>query len=297
MQEFKKQFPEILFDEPLNKYSTFAVGGPADFFYKAKKTSDIQAIINFAKTKNIPFFVMGGGSNILFDDKGFRGLIIKIEASNVEFNGEEVTAECGVTIAKFLKESIEHGLSGIEEWTSLPGTIGGAVRGNAGCNGIETKDILVKAEILDPESGKITIVSTKDLKYGYRESILKKSNQIVLKAVFKLKKREISPEEQQKLLDKYRETRLTKQPFNLSGGSFFKNPSKENPAGMLIEKAGLKGKTIGKAQVSEKHANFLINLGGATSEDIKQLANLIKKEVKDKFNIELKEEVQILAIK
>lgn len=294
-KEFTGNFPKIIFNEKLSKYSTFQIGGPADFFYKIKNNSEITNIINFCKNKKIPYFILGGGSNILFDDKGFRGMVIKIETNNVEIKNNKIIADAGVLISRLLNESIKNNLSGLEKWIGLPGTVGGAVRGNAGCNGLETKDVLASAAILETKTGKTKNVANKYFKFGYRYSRLKDTNEILLNAVFQLKKRRFSREEQKKMMNEIQKTRLGKQPFGRTAGSFFKNPSKNHPAGKLIEDAGLKGKIIGKAQIPKKHANFFVNLGNASSRDIIELAKLVKHEVKAKFGIELKEEVQIIS--
>ncbi|MBT4917095.1 UDP-N-acetylmuramate dehydrogenase [Candidatus Peregrinibacteria bacterium] len=293
-KEFKDKFPSGLVDEPLSRYCTFLVGGPADMLYRAQNTTDIPELISFAKAQEIPYLIIGGGSNLLFDDKGFRGLVIKIECRRINIDGDEITADSGVTVAELLNFSIRNGLSGLEKWIGLPGTVGGAVRGNAGCNGLETKEVIVKATILSSETGETREVDNEYFEYDYRTSLLKETGEIVLNATFKLANTSISKEEQLKVMQEIKQFRQQAQPYGSSSGSFFKNPSLEQPAGMLIDQAGLKGKTVNKTQISEKHGNFLLNLGGATSEDIKELANLAKQEVKAKFDIELEEEVQIL---
>lgn len=295
VKQLKKEFSDIRLNEPLKSHCTFHIGGPADMFYKAKNTEEIPKLIKIAKAHSLPYFIFGGGSNILFDDKGFRGLVIKIETQNIEINNNEITADAGVLISELIKESIKNEFSGLEKWIGLPGTVGGAIRGNAGCNGLETKDILISATILDPKTNKIKKISKSHFKFSYRNSYIKNTDEIILNATFKLKKRPISEKKILEITKFIQQERFLKQPLGLSCGSFFKNPSPANPAGLLIEKAGLKGKTIGKAQVSEKHANFLINLGGATAEDIKKLIKLIKREIKKKFNINLEEEVQVLS--
>jgi UDP-N-acetylmuramate dehydrogenase len=293
--ELTKNFPKIKVDEDLKKHCTFMIGGPADYFYECRDSDELPKIIKAAKILKIPFFIFGAGSNILFDDKGFRGLIIKMESKKIEVKEDFIKADAGVMISQLIKESLKNRLSGLEKWAGLPGTVGGAVRGNAGCNGLETNDILVRATVFNPESEEIKEIKVKDLNYSYRKSSLKETEEIVLNATFKLKEAEISEEEQENLMKEVNKKRLGKQPFGKTTGSFFKNPSPENPAGMLIEKAELKGKTIGKAQISEKHANFFLNLGGASSCDIIKLAKLAKSQVEAEFGILLEEEVQILS--
>lgn len=279
---------------PLKKHSTLFVGGKADYFYELHDISQLPDLIKWANERGLPFLLIGGGSNIVFDDAGFRGLIIKNKSQNIAFNELEVTVDSGMTVAQLILEMVKHGLSGLEPWVGLPGTVGGAVRGNAGCNGLETKDCLIKALILDPITLEIQEVPTSYFEYKYRSSKLKKSPGICLNATFQLQKSPYTPEQQREIMKEIRSSRVAKQPFGSSVGSFFKNPSPTQSAGMLIEKAGLKGKIIGKAQISDKHANFLINLGGATSKDILDLANCAKTAVKQQFSIDLEEEVQFV---
>lgn len=296
-EECLKHLAEVLFDEPLEKYSTFRIGGKADFFYKLKNKDLLPSIIKFCHIKKLPIFIFGGGSNILFDDKGFRGFVIKIETDQIAINGSNIKADAGILISRLIKESAEKGLTGLEKWVGLPGTVGGAVRGNAGCNGLETKDILTGATIMDFKTGKIKQVKNTYFHYNYRDSKIKRTGEIVLDATFELKKRTFSVKKQQEIMDEIRKFRLEKQPFGKTTGSFFKNPSPDTPAGMLIDQAGLKGKILGKAQISTKHGNFFLNLGGASYKEMIQLARLAKREVKRKFNINLEEEVQIVSEK
>lgn len=304
MQKFSQQFPDIIStipsiikNEPLAKYSTFKIGGPADFFYRLKNTPELPRIITLFRKHKIPIFIFGGGSNVLFDDKGFRGLVIKIETQNLQVKKTAITADAGILISQLLQRSIKEKLTGLEPWEGLPGTVGGAVYGNAGCNGLETKDILTKATLFNPKTGKFHKVTKNYFSYRYRYGKLKKSHEILIDTTFKLKKRNISSQQQQKILEKYKTYRVQKQPFGFTTGSFFKNPSKTSPAGMVIEKVGLKGKTIGKAQISTKHGNFFLNLGGASCKDIIALARLAKRLVKAKFKLNLEEEVQIVGEK
>lgn len=297
LTELKKGFPEIILNEPLKNHCTFQVGGNADFFYILKYIERLPRIIKLAKSLKVPYLLIGRGSNLLFDDKGFRGLVIKNETTGIVFKNNEVTAESGVIVSKLVNESVKKGLSPLEKWAGLPGTVGAAVYGNAGCNSLETKDILTSAKILDPNLGRIKPVKNSYFKFKYRSSKLKKSNEILISATFSLKKSKLSKEEIADLIKEIHGSRIEKQPLGLSSGSFFKNPSKENPAGMLIDKCGLKGHQIGGAKISEKHANFLLNTGKATTKDIISLARLAQREVKKKFKFTLSPEVQILSDK
>lgn len=339
-EKFKSRFPEILINEPLKKYSTFQIGGPADYFYHLKDTALLASLIDFAKNHEIPFFILGAGSNILFDDSGFRGLIIKIESDHISFQENDdhyaLVADAGALVSKLLQFSLDEGLTGLEKWIGLPGTVGGAVRGNAGCNGLETKDILINAVLFNPETSQITIQPVEYFDYDYRESRIKPGhpdyeNQIVLSASFRVSKRQVSAEQQLAQINCIRQVRLKAQPPGLTTGSFFKNPldysqmasgllsnfpkvgklesRKVNqpplpdtstppshlPAGMLIDLAGLKGHTIGHAQISPKHGNFFMNLKGqATSKDMLALSQLAQSTVFEKFGIHLTPEVVIV---
>jgi len=291
---FKAKFPDIIFAEPLARYSTFRIGGPADYFYRLKDSALLPDLINFAKEHSLKYFLFGGGSNILFHDDGFRGLVIHLESSKLEIKDDQVIADAGVSIPQLIKAAIESHLFGLEKWGGLPGTVGGAVRGNAGCNGLETKDILVEAKLFNPQTSQLHTENNSFFNFSYRSSTIKKTGEIVLQAVFQLRKSEISIDEQKKLLAEITRERASKQPPGSSCGSFFKNPSPETPSGKLIDQAGLKGTKIGGAQISEKHGNFFMNTGSATFADMLALAELAKKEVKSKFGIALEEEIQIV---
>lgn len=292
--KFRELFPEIVAQERLAPYSTFQIGGPADLFYRLRERSELGSLVKMAKNLDVPVFILGGGSNILFADEGFRGLVIKMELNSYRFSESAVWAEAGVIMAMLLNEMAKEGMSGLEGWMGLPGTVGAAVRGNAGCNGLEVRDCLVEAEIFDPESGEISLKEKDYFNFGYRESRLKHSKEIVLAATFALKKREGSAEDQKALMAQIRRGRIEKQPFGATTGSFFKNPAAETPAGLLIEKAGIKGHTIGGAQISEKHGNFFLNLGGATAAEMRQLCEFVQTKVYEKFGVKLEPEVQIL---
>lgn len=293
-KKFTETFENAQINEDLSLHTTFRIGGTSDLFYRLKQNQDLPKLISFTKKHSIPYLIIGSGSNLFFDDEGYRGLIIKCETSNITQDGEDLTVDAGVQVLKLVKFSIEKGLQGLENWGGLPGTVGGAVRGNAGCHGLETKDILVSATIYDTEKEQIKDVDNNYFEFDYRHSKLKSNKDILISARFKLKNLEITPEEQQTLVDHARTFRLTKQPFGFTTGSFFKNPAPDKPAGMLIDQAGLKGHAVGDAFVSEVHANFLMNKGKSSSKDMHTLISKIKKEVKTKHGIDLIEEVQII---
>ena len=251
----------------LKKYTTFKIGGPAGYFFTAKNKRDLIKAIKWAKNKNLPFFILGAGSNVLFSDKGYRGLVIKFQNQK-------------------LSQLVNRGL----EWAvGIPGTVAGAIWGNAGAFGKSMKDVAKSVEVFDVKDGKIKILSNKDCQFGYRDSIFKKNhNLIILSAEIKQKKSNL------KKIKEYLAYRKKTQPLNFpSAGSIFKNP-KNYSAGELIEKAGLKGKKIGGAQISNVHSNFIVNLGTARAQDVLSLMKLIKKTVDKKFKVKLEEEIIIL---
>ena len=298
--KIQAQFPGVIFNEKLSKYSTFQVGGPADFFYKvdsldAQSLNTLSALLSFAKEVSIPVFFLGGGSNTLFADEGFRGLIIKIESREIEkLDNSQLKVDAGVPIPSLIMYSAENSLTGLEPWMGLPGTVGGALRGNAGCNGLETSDILKEATLLNLNDFTVHTVDSSYFEYSYRSSKIKKQPELVLQAVFQLQPREISLEEQKERIKEFNQLRIKKQPFGSTTGSFFKNPNPKQPAGMLIEQIGLKGHQHGKAKISDKHANFFLNLGGATAKEILELSQLAIDKVKESFGLTLEPEVVYL---
>jgi UDP-N-acetylmuramate dehydrogenase len=293
--EIEKELPKIQKNISLAKYTTFKIGGRAKYFFIAKNKKDLVLAVKVAKKNKLPFFVLGGGSNILVSDAGYKGLIIKNETKNFRIKKEKIISESGVPLSRIIEVAIKKGLGGLEEGSGIPGTIGGAVYGNAGWSkGKWTIGKLIeKVEILWP-NGKIEKLGKKWLSFGYRNSRFKKikiNKPIILEIVLRLKKKKVKDlkKKQQEILN----IKKRKFPHGLSAGSIFKNP-KGFFAGKMIEKCGLKGKKIGGAKISEKHANFIINLGKAREKDVKKLINLIKKQIKNKFRKILEEEIQYL---
>ncbi len=306
-EKLKKILPGLQKNIPLKNYTTFKIGGPAKYFFRARKKEDLIKAIKTAKEFNLSFFILAGGSNLLISDKGFKGLVIKNEARNFEIKKEKIIAESGAILDKVVERAVKVGLAGLEKGSGIPGTLGGAVYGNAGCpkGDWEIGKLIKEVELLMP-NGKIKRVGKNWLSFQYRNSRLKKTRDkkpIILEVILKLKKRRPKPPHHNigsggKDLKKRRQEilkiRSEKIPPGFSAGSIFKNPSKK-PAGFLIEKCGLKGKKIGKAQISQEHANFIVNLKGAKATDVLKLINLAKKKVKNKFGINLKEEIQFLG--
>lgn len=258
---------------------------------EAISTEEVMEALEWAQDRDMPVYVFGGGSNLLFDDEGFRGLVIRMRSHGLEVRGDEIWAEAGVVMAKVVKAAAEAGLTGLEEWNGLPGSVGGAVLGNAGCFGVETKDVLKEASVYLPGEG-VKTVEVDFFEYRYRWSRFKKETGVILNAVFKLRKG--SPEAIQEKMTAVARTRIQKQPPGSSTGSFFRNPPGDH-AGRLIEAAGLKGKQVGKAMISTAHANFMMNMGGASSVDVLTLSEQIQNEVERQFGIRLEREVVYVA--
>jgi len=277
---------------PLAPYTTFGIGGKADLFYTAKKPEELIYAVRTAQKLKYPYVVLGGGSNVLVSDAGFRGVVIKNECRRIWVNHDSITCQSGASLDEVVNLACEHALSGLEFSAGIPGTVGGAVRGNAGAYGRAVGDVLCGAVILT-RKGEIKEVGNDYFQFGYRESILKKTEDILLSATFKLKK------QNKKKIEKKIEEYLRKREENLplkekSAGCFFKNVilnDEKIPAGFLLEQIGAKGMQKGGAKVFTGHANILINGGDATAEDVVKLAGELKRRVKRKFGIHLEEEI------
>ena len=315
-QKIKKELPKIRINVPLKNHTTFKIGGPAKFFYVAKTKEDLIKAILVAKKLNLPFYFLGGGSKLLVSDKGFEGLIIKIKNSELKIKDSKIIIGAGVILRRLTKIASENGLSGMEWATGIPGAmVGGAVRGNAGAFDGSMKKIVKKVETFDIKKEKIINLKSKDCKFDYRTSIFKqKSNLVVLSCQIQLKKKK-----KEIVVKKMREClsyRQKSHPLNFpSGGSIFENfPLSKKlfknfqelvqfeklgkiPAGFLIAQCGLVGKKFGNVKISEKHANFIVNLGNGKAKDVKKLIEFIKKKVRDKFGVDLREEIQYLNYK
>lgn len=290
---------QVLEDEPLSNHTSFKVGGPAKYLVYPKTISEIISIIELCEKNNMPYYVMGKGSNLLVSDKGYEGTIIKLNAefSNInisQLSKEEylVRAQAGISLAKMAKFLASNGLAGFEFAAGIPGTLGGAVTMNAGAYDGEIKDIIIGATVLDKDCNLINL-SKEELELGYRSSIIQKEGYIVLEVEFVFNKGD-SDEIFAKIID-LNNRRRDKQPLEYpSAGSAFKRPE-GNYAGKLIMDCGLKGYSIGGAQVSTKHCGFVINKGSATATDVSDLLNHIKKVVYEQFGVPLEQEVKMLG--
>lgn len=299
----------------LAEYTTFKIGGPAKYFFVAESEINLIKIIKFARQEKIPFFVFGEGSNLLISDKGFCGLAIKIKNSEIKIKKTKIYAQAGANLGNVLRVCAKNGLTGLEWAAGIPGTVGGAIYGNAGAFGSSIRDSISAVRVLNfGKGGIVQKFSNKKCKFGYRDSIFKNNkNLFILSAEFAFKKGKC--EEIKKTIKDNIKKRSKKQPKEFSAGSIFKNQKsvKKNkeliknnpelekfliknsiPAAVLIERSGLSGKKMGRARVSTVHANFIINSGGAKAKDVKKLIDLIKKKVKNKFNVDLEEEIRII---
>ncbi len=338
----EEHLPKIQKNISLAKYTTFKIGGPARYFFVAKNKEDLIRAIKTAKKLKLRFsnsrlnihtlanqgsaerrdsgarqvLILGGGSNVLFSDRGFNGLVINFQFSIFNFQKDgTIYAGAGTKLEDIVKLATKESLTGLEWAAGIPGTVGGAVYGNAGAFNSVTGDIVKSVEILDFKTLKIKNFSKKDCKFFPKNTIFKnRKNLIILSVVFKLKKG--NKKQVQKKIKEYLSYRKKSHPFNLSSaGCAFKNyklkiknkkllkefPELKEfnkmgmvPASYLVEKSGLKGKKIGGAQISTKHANFIVNLEKAKAKDVIKLIKLAKQKVKKKFGVNLEEEVQII---
>lgn len=287
----------ITFDEPLSKHTTWKIGGPADVFVVPSNMEQLQRLMNVCTDNQLPWYVIGRGSNLLVRDGGIRGVVIKLGDN---FSAVSVTEDhrlialAGRSYVSAANTAIRSGLQGLEFATGIPGSVGGAVMMNAGAHGGETREVLLSADILE-EDGSIRTLQNEDLQFAYRYSILKDHPRIVVKAEFQL--RPGSTEEMQEKTRGWLKRRQATQPLALPNcGSVFRNPEGTH-AGHLIEQAGLKGKVIGGAQISDLHANFIVNINKAKASDVESLIELVKTTIDEKFGITLIPEVRIVGEK
>lgn len=281
----------ILKDEPMSAHTTFRIGGPADYFAMPSSAEEIRRIVSLCIEREIPYYIIGNGSNLLVGDKGFRGVIIQIfkNMREIRIDGETVTAQAGALLSKVAAAAYEAGLTGFEFASGIPGTLGGAVRMNAGAYGGEIRQVLKSADVLTPEGEALTL-PVEEMKMGYRTSIVSKMDYVVLGAQLSLEKGQ--KEEIRARMDELKEKRVSKQPLEFgSAGSTFKRPEGYF-AGKLIEDAGLRGYRVGNAQVSEKHCGFVINRGGATAAEVTELMDYIIRRVEETSGVHLDPEVK-----
>ena len=280
--------------EPMKNHTTFRVGGEADYFVLPKTTEEVKGIVALCQEMDMPYYILGNGSNLLVGDKGYRGVIIQIykEMNEITVEGNRIKVQAGALLSKIGSVALNAELTGFEFAAGIPGTMGGAVVMNAGAYGGEMKDVLEDVTVLTPE-GQILVLKNEELELGYRTSVVRKKGYIVLEATIALE--EGNKETIKARMDELRVQRTTKQPLEYpSAGSTFKRPEGYF-AGKLIQDAGLRGFQVGGAQVSDKHCGFVINKENATAADVVELMNQVSAIVKEKFGVELEPEVKRLG--
>ena len=288
IDSFKKIYndSEIKIDENMSNHIHFKVGGPVDILLIPSKVSQVVETLKICKNENIPYFIIGNGSNLLVKDGGIRGVVIKLSnLLSIEVKDNTIKASSGTLLEDVSKKAVENSLTGFEFACGIPGSVGGAVFMNAGAYDGEIKNVIKEAEVLDRD-GNIMVLSKKELELGYRTSKVMKDNLLVLSATFELTKGD--KEKIQERVNELTEKRESKQPLEYpSAEGYF--------AGKLIQDAGLKGASVGGAAVSEKHSGFVINKDGATAEDVLNLIAHVQNEVKKQFGVELHTEVRIIG--
>lgn len=299
-QEFRNQLCGIVgsdntyLDEPMSRHTTFRIGGPADYYVTPHSKEEIRDVIQACREAQIPYYILGNGSNLLVGDKGYRGVVIQIfkNFSDIQVEGLGIRAKAGALLSRIAKTAMTNGLTGMEFAAGIPGTLGGAVMMNAGAYGGEMKDILKEAVVLT-ENGEFLTLTAQELELGYRTSVIAKKRYFVLEAKLALKKG--ASEEIQAIMEDLHGRRVSKQPLEYpSAGSTFKRPAGYF-AGKLIMDAGLRGFSVGDAQVSEKHCGFVINKGRATAEDVRNLMDEVIRKVQETSGVTLEPEVKMLG--
>lgn len=285
---------KVLFNVPMRDHTSFKIGGPADAMVFPESIEEVQAIVVYCNSRGIPLFVLGNGSNLLVRDGGIRGVVIKISDCMdwVRVEGETIVAGCGITLHRLAQVALDASLSGLEFASGIPGTLGGAIYMNAGAYEGTMKDVVYQVEVVDREGKHKTYIGD-EIAFEYRDSIIQRNNLVAVEARVRLRGTAKSD-----ILAKMRELdekRKKKQPLKMpSAGSTFKRPP-DHFAGKLIEEAGLMGFRIGGAQVSTLHAGFVVNLGGATSADVINLIDEIRRRVYEHAGVELTPEIKVVG--
>lgn len=284
----------VLVDEPMKKHTTFRIGGPADYYVLPKTIEEVKKVTTLCKESEIPYYVLGNGSNLLVSDEGYRGVIIQLyrNMNQIEVEGTTIRAQVGALLSQIAGEALRHSLTGFEFAAGIPGTLGGAVVMNAGAYGGEMKDVLQEVTALSKE-GEVKVLTREELDLGYRTSVIGREGYIALEAVIALK--DGQEDEIRSTMEDLKERRTTKQPLEYpSAGSTFKRPEGYF-AGKLIQDTGLRGFSVGGAQVSEKHCGFVINKDNATAKDVIELMREVSDRVEAKFGVPLEPEVKKLG--
>lgn len=294
--DLRKKLENVLIDEPMSKHTSFQTGGNADVFVKLEKEEELSYVLQYAKNNEIPITIIGNGTNLLVKDGGIRGIVIQLNFKNIEItnldNKTIIKAGAGVTLAKLATIAKENNATGLEFAIGIPGTLGGAIKMNAGAYGSEMQNVIKSTKYIDLD-GNIKTIKNDEHQFEYRNSIFSKIDGIILESVIELQQGNI--EEIATKMKENMKSRIEKQPVDKpSAGSTFKRGNGYITA-QLIDECGLKGYKIGGAEVSIKHAGFVINTGNATSKDILSLIEYIQEKVYEKFNIKIEPEVQIIG--
>ncbi|MFR6021971.1 MAG: UDP-N-acetylmuramate dehydrogenase [Clostridia bacterium] len=298
LEKSKLNKENLYYDEPMVKHTSFKIGGPADAFIKVDNIEELKETLDLSKKNQIPLTIIGNGSNILVTDKGIRGITAKLNLKDIEIKNENnkqiIKVEAGVPVGLLAQKLLKEEITGFEELSGIPGTIGGAVIMNAGAHGKELKDILKKVTAMD-YNGNIHEFTNEECQFSYRNSRFQKEKYIILQATLELEKGN-STEIKEKM-DEYMQFRKEKQPIEYpNAGSTFKR-GEDFVTAKLIDEAGLKGYKIGGAQVSEKHAGFIVNVDNATAKDVIELTDYIKEKIEEKFGKKINLEIQIIGEK
>ncbi|MDY0256437.1 UDP-N-acetylmuramate dehydrogenase [Gudongella oleilytica] len=293
MKLFDEQdFVDIRFDEPMSAHTSFKIGGPADVLIRITSEEEMEKALRVSRERNVPLFIMGNGSNLLVKDGGIRGVVLKINDGfdHVRIDDDTIYAQAGALLTAVSKAALRESLEGLEFASGIPGTIGGAISMNAGAYGGEMKDVVTLVRAIDKYGRKLQL-SGHEMEFAYRNSRVKRDDLIVLDVAIKLKKGDYT-----KIDGKMKELtvqRTSKQPLEMpSAGSTFKRPEGYF-AGKLIEDSGLRGLRHGDAQVSEKHCGFVVNRGKSTCKEVLELIEVVRKTVRDKFEVELEMEIKL----
>ena len=299
LEKSKLNKENLYYDEPMAKHTSFKIGGPADVFIKVDNIEELKEILKLSKENKIPLTIIGNGSNILVTDKGIRGITAKLNFKNIKIeniadNKEKIDVDAGVPVGLLAQKLLKEEIAGFEELSGIPGTIGGAVIMNAGAHGKELKDILKKVTAMD-YNGNIHEFTNEECLFSYRNSRFQKEKYIILQATLELEKGN-STEIKEKM-NEYMQFRKEKQPIEYpNAGSTFKR-GEDFVTAKLIDEAGLKGYKVGGAQVSEKHAGFIVNVDNATAKDVIELTDYIKEKIEEKFGKKINLEIQIIGKK
>lgn len=299
LENSKLNKENLYYNEPMAKHTSFKIGGPADVFIKVDNIEELKEILKLSKENKIPLTIIGNGSNILVTDKGIRGITAKLNFKNIKIeniadNKEKIDVDAGVPVGLLAQKLLKEEIAGFEELSGIPGTIGGAVIMNAGAHGKEIKDILKKVTAMDYD-GNIYEFTNEECQFSYRNSRFQKEKYIILQATLELEKGN-STEIKEKM-DEYMQFRKEKQPIEYpNAGSTFKR-GEDFVTAKLIDEAGLKGYKVGGAQVSKKHAGFIVNVDNATAKDVIELTDYIKEKIEEKFGKKINLEIQIIGEK